>query len=242
MTSAEPLAGCGHPLAWTGLYKKDYASAMRQVYSEIAKVSDVLVVVTKNPTRNGQLRRLDLDTIALLEATSWTIKCVHRAILFIEVEQYEMMRWTHDTLPPEPSPEVAAFLEMLEEDEEAEAERQGRQDVLAYFAEYEQWEATGYWGPGGIVKRVVGRLSFFKRLSYQKGSPVADHEDILIATRDGGQGGLRTVMSPPYMGNTVHETTGLNVERFADPQRVGRSSQITKGGYGQTPGNIGNLK
>ena len=37
---------------------------------------------------------------------------------------------------------------------------------------------------GDAHKTPKGRLSFFKRLSYQRGGPVADHEDILIAVRE----------------------------------------------------------
>lgn len=33
---------------------------------------------------------------------------------------------------------------------------------------------------GGTRKEVHGRLSFFKRLSYQKGNVIADHEDVII--------------------------------------------------------------
>lgn len=93
-----------------------YLSEMKKVYSELALVADVCVVVVKNPTRKGQLRRLDLDTIALLKATGWHIYCHHKAILF---------------------------------------------DII-----------------DGIPK---GRLSFFKRLAYRKGSPIAQWEDVIVA-------------------------------------------------------------
>jgi hypothetical protein len=109
---------------------ESYLDAMRQVYAEAYKVCDALAVVTKNPTRNGKLRRLDLDTIALLEEVGFTIRCHHRAILFEEHEQADLF--------------------------------------------------------GNVQKKVKGRLSFFKRLSYQKGSPVAQWEDVVVAVRDGG--------------------------------------------------------
>ncbi len=108
-----------------------YVSAMLQVYEEIAKVSDVLAIVIKNPTRNGKLRRLDLDTIKLLEMSGWKIHCQHRALLFTDLETTNLF--------------------------------------------------------GETKKKVKGRLSFFKRLSYQKGQPVAAWEDILIAVRSQGE-------------------------------------------------------
>ncbi len=108
---------------------ESYLEAMAMVYSEIAKVSDVLTVVIKNPTRGGKLRRLDLDTIKILELAGWSIHCQHRALLFEELEQVDLF--------------------------------------------------------GGSRKRVKGRLSFFKRLSWQNGQPVASWEDIIICTRNG---------------------------------------------------------
>ena len=108
-----------------------YLTAMLKVYQEIAAVSDVLAVVIKNPTRNKQLRRLDLDTIKLLELAGWTIHCQHRALLFEELEQATLF--------------------------------------------------------GGTTRRVKGRMSFFKRLSWQNGQPVAAWEDIIIAERGKGR-------------------------------------------------------
>ena len=106
---------------------ESYLSAMLQVYQEIALVSDVLVVVVKNPTRNGKLRRLDLDTIRIMEMAGWKIHCQHRALLFEELEQADLF--------------------------------------------------------GEAKKQVKGRLSFFKRLSWQKGQPVASWEDVIIGVR-----------------------------------------------------------
>ncbi len=106
---------------------ESYLEAMQLVYSEITKVSDVLVVVVKNPTRGGKLRRLDLDTISVLQQSGWEIYCQHRAILFEKLEQSDLF--------------------------------------------------------GGSKKQVKGRLSFFKRLSWNKGSPVASWEDIIFAVK-----------------------------------------------------------
>lgn len=74
---------------------ESYLSAMRLVYAEIAKVSDVCVVVTKNPTRNGALRRLDLDTVALLKEVGYSILCQHKALLFEESEVQDLFGETH---------------------------------------------------------------------------------------------------------------------------------------------------
>ena len=161
---------------------ESYLSAMRQVYAEAYKVCDVLAVVTKNPTRNGKLRRLDLDTIALLEEVGFTIHCIHRAILFEELEGGHMFE--------------------------------------------------------GSQKKVKGRLSFFKRLSYQKGSPVAQWEDVVIAVRDGG--GLKGITSPPYDDSRVNP--GNVGDAIRKNWKLGKSGpDHEKDGYGQTPGQIGNL-
>lgn len=105
---------------------ESYLSAMLKVYSEGYKSGiSPLVVVTKNPTKCGQLRRLDLDTIKLLEMSGYRIVDYHRAILFKEIKHRN--------------------------------------------------------SDGTITKIPKGRLSFFKRLAYQKGSPVARWEDIIIA-------------------------------------------------------------
>jgi len=71
-----------------------YLSEMLKVYQEIGKVSSVLAIVVKNPTRNGKLRRLDLDTIKILELAGWRIHCRHRALLFEELEQADLFGGT----------------------------------------------------------------------------------------------------------------------------------------------------
>ncbi len=135
---AKGSGGLGHDLEAADLYgqsegqigqekSENYLSAMALVYAEIGHVSNVLAIVLKNPTRNGQIRRLDLDTIKILEATGWTIHCRHEATLFEEHEQTDLF--------------------------------------------------------GESKKKVKGRMSFFRRLAWQKGSPRAQWEDILIAIR-----------------------------------------------------------
>ena len=106
---------------------KSYLSAMLQVYQEASKVMPIIVTVTKNPTRNGKLRRLDLDTVNLLMMAGYEIIDYHRAVLFEEHKQATLK--------------------------------------------------------GGIKKQVDGRLSFFKRLSVQKGNIAARYEDVIIAIK-----------------------------------------------------------
>ena len=105
---------------------ESYLTAMFKVYQQayLCGISP-LVVVTKNPTRNGKLRRLDLDTISLLQACGYEIFDYHRAILF---ETH-----TQSTLDGE------------------------SRDVHK------------------------GRISFFKRLSLEKGTTVAQWEDVIFA-------------------------------------------------------------
>lgn len=105
---------------------ESYLSAMFKVYQQayLCGISP-LVVVTKNPTRNGTLRRLDLDTISLLQACGYKIFDYHRSILF---ETH-----TQNTLD----------------------------------------------GDSKDVHK--GRISFFKRLSLEKGTTVAQFEDIIFA-------------------------------------------------------------
>ena len=66
---------------------QNYLSAMLQVYKEASKVCPIICTVTKNPTRAGKLRRLDLDTAKLLELAGYTIVDYHRAVLFKTYEQ-----------------------------------------------------------------------------------------------------------------------------------------------------------
>ena len=106
--------------------EESYLTAMLKVYQQayLCGISP-LVVVTKNPTRSGKLRRLDLDTIYLLQACGYEIFDYHRSILF---ETH-----TQNTLD----------------------------------------------GPSKDVHK--GRISFFKRLSLEKGTTVAQWEDIIFA-------------------------------------------------------------
>ena len=102
---------------------------MLRVYKEASKVCPIIAVVTKNPTRNGKLRRLDLDTAKLLELAGYAIVDYHRAILFKTYEQSTLI--------------------------------------------------------GETKKEYKGRLSFFKRLSLNKGNQAAMWEDVLIGVRNG---------------------------------------------------------
>ena len=60
-----------------------YASAMLQVYSEAFKAGiSPLISITKNPTKNHALKRLDILTADLLIRAGYRIVDVHRAVLF----------------------------------------------------------------------------------------------------------------------------------------------------------------
>lgn len=63
--------------------QETYTSAMNLVYSEAFKAGiSPLVIITKNPTRDGALRRLDLSTISMLQKSGYQILDYHRAVLF----------------------------------------------------------------------------------------------------------------------------------------------------------------
>ena len=110
--------------------QSSYLSAMLQVYQEAYKSGmSVICTITKNPTRAGKLRRLDLDTAKLIEMSGFKIVDYHRAILFKTFEQSTLT--------------------------------------------------------GKTKKEHKGRLSFFKRLSLQKGNQASMWEDILIGVRNG---------------------------------------------------------
>ena len=228
---------------------ESYLSAMCQVYAEAFKVCDVLAVVTKNPTRNGALRRLDLDTIALLEEVGFTIRCVHRAILFQEHQQ--------GVLVEEAESQWADWGRAVEATQGL-VPGIGCQCIRTptkeeYMKNWgDKWPDnilkadTPYWVPmvvGGLVETdgniVKGRLSFFKRLSYQKGSPVAQWEDVIVAVRDGG--GLKGITSPPYE-ETASPKTGIDLTKSHWPKAGGQANNSQPFEYGQTPGQIGNLK
>jgi len=66
--------------------KETYLQAMLSVYQECAKVCRAIVTVTKNPTKNKQLRRLDIDTKALLEKAGFNIIAWFKPRLFEVVE------------------------------------------------------------------------------------------------------------------------------------------------------------
>src|SRR5439155_1426164 len=60
-----------------------YESAMLQIYREAHRAGiSPLVTVTKNPTRQGKLVRLDLITVDLLRKAGYSIFDYHQAILF----------------------------------------------------------------------------------------------------------------------------------------------------------------
>lgn len=174
-----------------------YLEAMLQVCSEACRSGiSPLVLVTKNPTRNGKLRRLDLDTVRILQLSGYEIFDYHRAILFEEVTQATL--------------------------------------------------------GGEVFTKPKGRLSFFKRLSYEKGNVVARWEDIIFARIPNGHGELTGITSPPYQNISVAKNNhsidkrkqwetyreqggGSSYKDFCNQQEKHSVE------YSQNPANIGNL-
>ena len=205
-----------------------YLEAMLQVFQEVAKVADVLVTITKNPTRRGRLRSLDSDIAHLMERTGFRICCHHKALLFEEQETRPLVEATEmfdiDWASAIPAGEkwegfpglgysrqhtcteeewISLEMKQLEKLDQTMTNDKQRSKIVAQ-AQKSYREMAGlyrlagveagrdYWcrrGPTGkfaeILGRVVkGRLSFFKRLSWQKKSPVAQWEDVIIAVKD----------------------------------------------------------
>jgi len=104
-----------------------YLSEMYKVYEQASQLMPVIVTITKNPTRKGQLRRLDLDTAKLLMSCGYEIVDYHRSLLFEEKKQLTLS--------------------------------------------------------GNKIKQMKGRLSFFKRLSINKGNVASQWEDIIIGVK-----------------------------------------------------------
>jgi len=113
------------------LKKDEYRDAMIKIYSQAyaLKISP-LVIVTKNPTRNGKLIDLAVNTVDYLQASGYKIIDYHRARLFDKVKSE-----TSDLFP-------------------------------------------------NSEEKIKGRVSFFKRLSIEKGNVAAEWEDIIFATLD----------------------------------------------------------
>ncbi len=173
---------------------ESYLSAILQVYSEAYRSGiSPLVLVTKNPTRNGKLRDLAGDTVSILQQAGYEIFDYHRAILFKEV--------TQDTLD------------------------------------------------GESFTKPKGRLSFFKRLSYDKGNVVARWEDVIFARIPDRSGYLIGIISPPYaeaqMGNgiAIKGYRGKHIHEMGknQPNKVGDRCGYMKARHGSNPENIGNL-
>ena len=113
------------------LKKDEYRDAMIKIYSQACalKISP-LVIVTKNPTRNGELVDLASNTVDYLKMAGYKIADYHRSRLFDKVKTET------STLFPDSK------------------------------------------------EKIKGRVSFFKRLSIEKGNVAAEWEDIVIATLD----------------------------------------------------------
>ena len=113
------------------LKKDEYRDAMIKIYSQACalKISP-LVIVTKNPTRNGELVDLASNTVDYLKMAGYKIADYHRSRLF------DKLKTETSTLFPDSK------------------------------------------------EKIKGRVSFFKRLSIEKGNVAAEWEDIVIATLD----------------------------------------------------------
>jgi len=108
---------------------------------------------------------------------------------------------------------------------------------------------------GGKPKRRE-RKSFFRRLAESKGSPRIDYEVVLCQVKPDTEGGFADccVSSPPYAESLQPETeeqTRHKQERIARSKTIydGRDLEMPSpgkaalgGGYGTTPGNLGNMK
>jgi hypothetical protein len=224
-----------------------YQSAMLKCYQEAIKVASVLVVVVKNPTRKGKLYPLDQITCRLMEAAGWKVLCRHRALLFEEQEQGVLIAEAETMEADWPN-----AVEFTETNWPGLGWRYVRTPTeQAFEVLFGKWDwasgikpDTGYWVrmvPAGTLKlegkRVKGRLSFFKRLQWQKGkSEIAQFEDIIFATREGE--GMKAVVSPPYEES---RTVGGDVARNLWGEQA-KSGYKDLAGYGSSPGQIGNLR
>ena len=125
--------------------------------------------------------------------TGWTIHCRHEAQLFEEQEQGVLIQQ----------------IEVKELDWEHAIEANGQKplgvdwELIGTYSKARfrqrighEWDypphikpETKYWVPQVSHlaridgRRIKGRMSFFKRLAWQKGGKVADHEDIIFARR-----------------------------------------------------------
>jgi hypothetical protein len=76
--------------------KETYASAMAAVYSSMALAGvQAAVLVTKNPTKGGKLRRLDLLTISLMEQAGYRLHSRKRAWVWETVDQMQARGGDH---------------------------------------------------------------------------------------------------------------------------------------------------
>lgn len=81
--------------------KESYLSAMRQVYAQlhlVLKPDGVVCLVTKNPVKKGQIRRLDSDTIRLMEACGFIFLERQMAILAEELGIQQRLDGGADTI------------------------------------------------------------------------------------------------------------------------------------------------
>lgn len=78
-----------------------YLSSMRQVYAQlhlVLKPGGVVCLVTKNPVKKGQIRRLDSDTIRLMESCGFTFLERQRAMLTEELGVQQRLDGGQETI------------------------------------------------------------------------------------------------------------------------------------------------
>ena len=95
-------AGYGESVGQIGKASGEtYLSAMRQVYAQlhlVLKPGGVVCLVTKNPVKKGQIRRLDSDTIRLMEACGFTFLERQMAMLAQELGVQQRLDGGADTI------------------------------------------------------------------------------------------------------------------------------------------------
>ena len=191
--------------------KETYQQAMAKCYHQLflcLKPGGVACVVTKNPTREGKIRRLDLDTAQLLLFAGFELWCPicecwteqlhlhpddqlepvvgYRAVLAKEKEQKSLFEeiqdhvpdWTNVILATEPWPGLGWKHVITPDLKHLEGLKKTFGTKFSYLEDL--LPETAYWlrfiprGESALDEMMLkGRVSFFKRLHYRKGLPIA---------------------------------------------------------------------
>ncbi|KKK61141.1 hypothetical protein LCGC14_3017300, partial [marine sediment metagenome] len=101
-TEKRHVLGYGHGAAQIGGMKTEtYLSAMRRVYAQlhlVLKPGGVVCLVTKNPVKKGQIRRLDRDTIRLMEVCGFRLMERQMAMLAEDLGVQQRLDGGADTI------------------------------------------------------------------------------------------------------------------------------------------------